>query len=64
MFKLEGFRVARLRGDHIIMTKPGIRRPIVIKQTPKMVSIDHILSNMRTAGITRARYFGLLDQVQ
>lgn len=31
VFELDGFVVQRKRGDHIIMTKAGIKRPLVIK---------------------------------
>ena len=33
VFKLEGFQIVRKRGDHILMTKPGIKRPLVIKSS-------------------------------
>jgi predicted RNA binding protein YcfA (HicA-like mRNA interferase family) len=38
LFELEGFAVKRQRGDHIIMTKPGINRPLVIKTSPRKVA--------------------------
>ena len=62
VFELEGFIVARRRGDHIIMTKSGAMRPVVIKQSPRMVAVAHISTNMRTAGLTRERFFELLDR--
>ena len=37
IFELEGFIVKRTKGDHIIMTKAGIKRPLVIKSSPKQV---------------------------
>ncbi len=63
LFELEGFLVKRQRGDHIIMTKPGTRRPLVIKTSPRKVPTTHIRTNMTTAGISRARYFELLDRL-
>lgn len=63
IFELEGFTVKRQKGDHLIMTKPGVKRPLVIKTSPGDVPVTHVLSNMRTAGISRERYFELLDQV-
>ena len=63
LFELEGFQVVRRRGDHIIMTKPGVKRPVVIKSSPRMVAVTHIRTNMRTAGMSRERYFQLLEQV-
>jgi hypothetical protein len=46
-----------------MMTKPGVRRPIVIKTSPRMVAVTHIRTNMRTAGMSREMYFRLLEQV-
>lgn len=63
IFKLEGFKVSRQKGDHISMTKSGIRRPLVIKTSPRLVAVTHIRTNLTTAGIGRERYFELLDKV-
>ena len=63
VFELDGFHVARRKGDHIVMTKPGIKRPVVIRQSARMVPVTHILTNMRTAGMTRKRFFDMLDRV-
>jgi len=30
VFQADGFRFARQKGDHLIFTKPGIARPLVI----------------------------------
>ena len=62
VFERDGFSIRRRKGDHIVMTKPGIRRPVVITSSPRMVEPMHILSNMRTAGMSRQRYFQLLDE--
>ena len=56
IFEHEGFRVVRQKGDHLIMTKPGVKRPVVIKTSPREVPVTHILTNLRTAGISRERY--------
>ncbi|HHT9131188.1 MAG TPA: type II toxin-antitoxin system HicA family toxin [Candidatus Tripitaka californicus] len=63
IFELEGFKVRRQKGDHISMTKSGIRRPLVIKTSPRLVPVAHIRTNLTTAGIGRERYFELLDKV-
>ncbi|MCR4408345.1 MAG: type II toxin-antitoxin system HicA family toxin [Anaerolineae bacterium] len=34
VFELDGFTVSRQKGDHIVMTKPGVSRPLVIKTSP------------------------------
>ena len=63
VFELDGFAVKREKGDHVILTKMGVRRPVVIKKSPGEVPVTHILTNLKTAGISRDRYFELLDQV-
>ncbi|MBI2831426.1 MAG: type II toxin-antitoxin system HicA family toxin [Chloroflexi bacterium] len=63
VFELDGFVQARREGDHIIMTKPGIKRPLVIKSSPHKVPVTHIRTNLFTAGMTRDRYFELLKKV-
>ena len=63
VFELDGFTVSRQKGDHIVMTKPGVLRPVVIKSSPHQVPVTHIRTNLTTAGISREKYFGLLEQV-
>lgn len=58
---MDGFAVKRRKGDHIIMVKPSIKRPVVIKTSPKLVPVTHIRTNMMTAEMSRERYFELLD---
>ena len=43
------------------MTKPGVQRPIVIP-AKREVEVHVIKSNLRTAGMTRERYFELLGR--
>ena len=64
VFELDGFTFKRQKGDHLIFTKPGVKRPVVIKKSPKEVPVMHILTNLQTAGISRERYFDLLKQVE
>lgn len=55
----DGFTFNRQRGDHLIYTKPGLKRPLVIpmyQQVPMFI----IKNLLRTAGMTRERYFDLL----
>lgn len=63
IFELEGFVVKRQKGDHLIMTKPGVKRPLVIKTSPRNVAVTHIMTNLNTAGMSRERYFELLDRI-
>jgi predicted RNA binding protein YcfA (HicA-like mRNA interferase family) len=62
IFELDGFVVQRKRGDHIIMTKTGIKRPLVIKTSPRLVPVTHIRTNMTTAGMSRERFFELVEK--
>lgn len=64
VFELDGFKVKRQKGDHVIMTKPGVKRPLVIKTSPRLVPVTHIRTNMSTAGMDRERYFELLEKVR
>jgi len=64
IFELDGYVVQRKRGDHIIMTKPDIKRPLVIKTSPKLVPVTHVRTNMTTAGMSREQFFELLEKVK
>jgi len=64
IFELDGFMVRRKKGDHIIMTKEGIKRPLVIKTSPRLVPVTHIRTNMATSGMTRERFFELLERAK
>lgn len=64
VFEMDGFTVKRQKGDHIIMTKPGIPRPVVITTSPRKVPVTHIRTNLTTAGVSRERYFELLERVK
>jgi hypothetical protein len=46
------------------MVKPGVSRPWVIKTSPRNVPVTHIRTNMTTAGMSRERFFELLEQVK
>lgn len=62
IFEKEGFRVIRQKGDHLVLTKPGISRPIIIPMYKEM-PVFIIKNNLRIADISRERYFQLLRQV-
>ena len=64
LFELEGFKVAGGVGDHIRMTRAGVKRPVIIKTSPRAVPPELIRINLTTAGITRERYFDLLDKAK
>lgn len=55
----EGFTLSRQRGDHLVFTKPGILRPVVVpRYNPLPVFI--IKNILRTARISREHYFDLI----
>lgn len=64
IFELDGFTVRGQEGDHITMVKPGATRPLVIKTSPRNVPVTHIRTNMTTAGMSRDRYFELLEKAR
>jgi predicted RNA binding protein YcfA (HicA-like mRNA interferase family) len=59
VFEAEGFRCVREEGDHLVFTKAGVLRPVVI---PKYAAVPVFIikNNLRTAGISRQRYLDLL----
>lgn len=63
IFELEGFTLKRQKGDHLILTKPNVSRPVVVKTSPRNVAVTHIMTNLKTAGISRDKYLELLEQV-
>ena len=62
-FELDGFSVARFEGRHYIMNKTDVLRPLVIPKYDE-VGIDIITANLRSAGMSRKKYFELLSQVK
>jgi len=61
IFQEDGFIFERQEGDHRSYVKKGVPRPVVIP-TYKEIDKDIIFSNMRTAGMSREKYFKLLNQ--
>lgn len=62
IFEADGFKKDRSHGSHIAMVKAGVLRPVIIPMYDE-VGRDIILNNMRTAGMSRDRYFELLSEV-
>lgn len=62
VFEKAGFKCVRIEGDHFIYTKEGNPRPVVIPDW-KEIPVFIIKNNLRTAGITRADYFSLLEKI-
>lgn len=53
----------RQRGDHFIMTRPGLARPVVIKKE-KALSNNIVLSIRRTLGLSADEFQRLVEQVR
>ena len=62
VFEADGFTRDRTTGSHVVLSKSGIARPVIIPKYAH-VGLDIIRNNMRTAGISRKRYFELLERV-
>jgi predicted RNA binding protein YcfA (HicA-like mRNA interferase family) len=61
--KLAGCVESRIKGDHLVMTKPDIARPVIIKMD-RDLGEDVIRSNIRTLGLSRRQFEELLAQVR
>lgn len=62
IFELVGFKFRRSKGDHLIYTKAGISRPIIIPKY-KEIPVFVIKNNLRAGGISREQYFKLLKKI-
>jgi len=61
IFELAGFRCVREEGDHLIFTRSDVLRPVVIPKY-RSIPVFIIKNNLRTAGMTRDRYFELFNR--
>ncbi len=59
VFEQDGFLYDRQVGDHLIYTKEGLKRPLVIPAY-RAVPVFIVKNLLRTSGMTRERYFELL----
>lgn len=41
VLEVEGFVLARQRGDHMVFTKPGIQRPVVVPRYDPLPGFCH-----------------------
>jgi predicted RNA binding protein YcfA (HicA-like mRNA interferase family) len=62
VFEQEGFTFNRQRGDHLIYTKPGVARPLVIPAYHE-VPVFIIKNLLRSAGMSRERYLEVLQSL-
>ncbi|MBI4443733.1 MAG: type II toxin-antitoxin system HicA family toxin [Acidobacteria bacterium] len=61
VFERDGFQLKRQHGDHLIYTKAGVKRPLVIPMYDE-VPVFIIKNLLRTAGISREKYFEFLKE--
>jgi len=61
IFEAAGWSCARIEGDHMVFTKPGAVRPVVIPRYPE-VPVFIIKNNLRIANMSRDEYFDLLSR--
>ncbi len=62
VLEMEGAVVVGQTGDHIELKKPGAIRRLVVPKY-KNIPVFIIENNLKTAGISRQRYFELLKKV-
>jgi predicted RNA binding protein YcfA (HicA-like mRNA interferase family) len=62
VFEKAGFQCVRIEGDHFVLTKQGIPRPLVIPNWSE-VPVFIIKNNLRVANLSREEYFSLLEEV-
>lgn len=58
-FLRTGFVQERISGDHVVLTREGMARPVIVplhRELPDFV----VSNNLRTAGISRKEYLVLL----
>lgn len=61
IFEKDGFVYNRTHGDHMAYIKNGCARPIIIPKY-KEIDVEIIKNNMRTANMSRKKYFNYLIQ--
>jgi predicted RNA binding protein YcfA (HicA-like mRNA interferase family) len=62
LFELFGCRYKRKEGSHHILTCPEARRAVVIPEYAE-IDVEIIRNNMRTVGMSREKYFELLQKI-
>ena len=62
VFEKAGFQCVRIEGDHFILVKAGLARPVVIPDYDA-VPVFIIRNNLRAAGLSREDYFDSLKEI-
>ena len=62
VFEQDGFHIVRQEGSHIVLTRPGTLRPVVIP-TYNEVPVFIIKNCLRIGRMSREWYFELLEKI-
>ena len=62
VFERAGFIFSRQHGDHLIYTKAGVKRPLVVPMY-REVPVFVIRNLLRTAGMNREEFLNLVAKV-
>jgi predicted RNA binding protein YcfA (HicA-like mRNA interferase family) len=60
--RLIGCKLKRIKGDHLIYMRPGLRRPVVFT-TDVDVPVFIIRNNLRTLGMSHEEYLAAIEQL-
>jgi hypothetical protein len=60
IFEAAGCKYSHTRGDHLVYHYPGAIRPVVIPKY-KEVPVFIIKNNMKVIGLSREKYFEILE---
>lgn len=63
VFESFGFAVSRTSGDHVIMSRPGARRPVIVPKWDQ-VPVYIIRNNLRSAQIDRDEYLAAIGAIK
>lgn len=59
--KKVGFQVDRTKGDHVVLVKAGMARPVIVPLRDELPAFV-VSNNLGTAGISRKTYLELLGK--
>lgn len=60
--RMIGCQLKRIKGDHLIYTRPGLKRPVVIT-TDTEVPMFIIRTNLRTLNMSMEEYLAIIEQL-
>ncbi len=60
--RLIGCTLKRMKGDHLIYVRPGLKRPIVIT-ADREVPVFIIRTNLRTLDMSTEEYLNIIEQL-